>query len=180
MSDKAERNSLKQILTRSVIKSLFLKNKKGLSKVKRRLYNQAQSNQSAKLFLQSSELELPHPSHAGECGSPPLVPGGGGGGERALACGRGRVLIPTRGHKLWHSVFICTLCNQISPCHILAIDGENLIAGHEFVHTRTTGRHKSRDTYSTCTFKNSVQRADFRLPGNSSLVVFAPIDGAAT
>jgi hypothetical protein len=46
----------------------------------------AQSRQSAKLFLQSSELGLPHPSPAGECASPPpLVQVGRG----TLACGKG-------------------------------------------------------------------------------------------
>jgi hypothetical protein len=44
---------------------------------------QTQSRQSAKLFLQSSELGLPHPlTHRGS-----LVQGGGGG--YTLACGRG-------------------------------------------------------------------------------------------
>jgi hypothetical protein len=38
---------------------------------------QAQSRQSAKLFLQSSELGLPQPITAGEYASLPLVPGGG-------------------------------------------------------------------------------------------------------
>jgi hypothetical protein len=37
----------------------------------------AQSRQSAKLFLQSSELGLPHPSPAGECALPPLLGGEG-------------------------------------------------------------------------------------------------------
>jgi hypothetical protein len=41
-----------------------------------------QSRQSAKLFVQSSELEPPTPSPAGE-GAPSLVPGGGG--VRSLA-----------------------------------------------------------------------------------------------
>ncbi len=35
------------------------------------LCHKSQSRQSAKLFLQSSELELPHPSPAGECVPPP-------------------------------------------------------------------------------------------------------------
>jgi hypothetical protein len=49
-----------------------------------------QSRQSAKLFLQSSELGLAHPT---------------------LACGRGvgGVPIPARGHTLWYSVYISTL-----------------------------------------------------------------------
>ncbi len=37
-----------------------------------------QSRQSAKLFLQSSELGLPNPSPSGECAPPPFGPGGGG------------------------------------------------------------------------------------------------------
>ncbi len=36
-----------------------------------------QSGQSARLFLQSSEMGPPTPSPVGECVSPPLVPGGG-------------------------------------------------------------------------------------------------------
>ncbi len=50
----------------------------------------SQSRQSAKLFLQSSELGLP-PSPipaTGECAPPPFGPGGGGW-EGTLACGRG-------------------------------------------------------------------------------------------
>ncbi len=48
------------------------------------------------------------PSPAGECALPPFAWGGGRGtltGER----GGGRVPIPTRGHTLWYSVYICTL-----------------------------------------------------------------------
>ncbi len=68
---------------------------------------ETQSRQSAKLFLQLSELELPHPSPAGECALPPFA---WGGGAHSLAReGGGRVPIPTRGHTLWYSVYICTL-----------------------------------------------------------------------
>ncbi len=59
-----------------------------------------QSRQSAKLFLQSSELGLPHPFSR----RPPFGPGG----ESTLACGRGvgGDLIPTRGHTLWGALYI--------------------------------------------------------------------------
>jgi hypothetical protein len=62
----------------------------------------SQSRQSAKLFLQSSELGLPNPSPAGECVPPPFVSWGRGtlAGERR----DGRVPIPTRGHTLWYSI----------------------------------------------------------------------------
>jgi hypothetical protein len=56
-----------------------------------------QSRQSADLFLQSSELGLPHPLTGRQCAPPPaLIPGG----EGTLAYRRGgeRVPIPTRGH----------------------------------------------------------------------------------
>jgi hypothetical protein len=43
--------------------------------------NPTQSSQSARLFLQSSELGLPHPSPAGECAPPPVL----GGGAHSLA-----------------------------------------------------------------------------------------------
>jgi len=59
-----------------------------------------QSRQSARLFLQSSELGLPHPSPAGYC-TPPLIRGRG----PLAARGGGRVPIPTRGHTLWYSIF---------------------------------------------------------------------------
>jgi hypothetical protein len=42
------------------------------------VYRQPQSRQSAKLFLQSSELGLPHSSPAGECALPPFAWGGEG------------------------------------------------------------------------------------------------------
>jgi hypothetical protein len=55
----------------------------------------AQSRQSAKLFLQSSELGLPHPPPAGR--------------------GVGGVPIPTRGHTLWYSVYK-VLCGVLCVC----------------------------------------------------------------
>jgi hypothetical protein len=63
-------------------------------------------HQSAKLFLQSSELELPHPlSRRRVCPPPhPLVQGGKGHTRW-----RERVPIPTRGHSLWCSVYIQVL-----------------------------------------------------------------------
>jgi hypothetical protein len=42
------------------------------------LYADPQSRQSAKLFLQSSELGVPRPPPAGECAPPPFGSGGGG------------------------------------------------------------------------------------------------------
>jgi hypothetical protein len=60
-----------------------------------------QSRQSAKLFLQSSELGLSQP---GECAPHPLVTGGV---AHSLAReGDRRVPIPTRGHTLWYSLYI--------------------------------------------------------------------------
>jgi hypothetical protein len=64
--------------------------------------NGTQSRQSAKLFLQSSELGLPQPfTRRRVC---PPSPGSGGrstlAGEREV----GRVPIPTRGHTLWYFV----------------------------------------------------------------------------
>ncbi len=41
-------------------------------------YSDAQSRQSAKLFLQSLELGSPTPLAAGECAPPPFGPGGEG------------------------------------------------------------------------------------------------------
>jgi hypothetical protein len=67
-----------------------------------------QSRQSAKLFLQSSELGLPHPLPAGECAHPPLWLGGGGG-TLAYERGVGGIPIPTREHTQWYSVYISTL-----------------------------------------------------------------------
>ncbi len=60
-----------------------------------------QSRQSARLFLQSSELGLPHPLTRRVCSPSPLL---------QVACGRGGgVPILTRGQTLWHSRYICTL-----------------------------------------------------------------------
>jgi hypothetical protein len=65
----------------------------------------AQIRQSAELFLQSSELGLPHPQAS--VPPPPLWFVGG----YTLACGRGGggVPIPTSGQTLWYSRYICTL-----------------------------------------------------------------------
>jgi hypothetical protein len=64
-----------------------------------------QSRQSAKLFLQSLELGLPHPSPAGEC-APPLVPREG---HTRLRERGGGVPVPRRGHSLWYSLYLRTL-----------------------------------------------------------------------
>ncbi len=65
-----------------------------------------QSRQSAKTFLQSSELGLPHPLIRRRV-CPPLVPGGEG--AQSLAGEGGGVPIPTRGQILWYSRYICPL-----------------------------------------------------------------------
>ncbi len=62
--------------------------------------------QSAKLFLQSSEMGLPQPLTRRASVPPP--PGSGGKGTLAGERGVGRVPIPTRGHTLWHSFHIYT------------------------------------------------------------------------
>jgi hypothetical protein len=62
-----------------------------------------QSRQSARPFLQSSELGLLTPSSAGECVPlPPLVQGGGHSRLRERGWG---IPIPTRGHTLWYSKY---------------------------------------------------------------------------
>jgi hypothetical protein len=65
-----------------------------------------QSRQSAKLFLQSSELGLPPSLSRKRVCPPPFGPVEGG--EFTLACGRGNggVPIPTRGHTLWCSTYM--------------------------------------------------------------------------
>jgi hypothetical protein len=47
-----------------------------------------------------------------------------GGGEGTLACGRGvgGVPIPTKGHTLWCSVYISTLCLQLNRANPLAFN----------------------------------------------------------
>jgi hypothetical protein len=65
----------------------------------------AQSRQRAKLFLQSSELRLPHAPLTRRRVCPhPLAQGWE---AHALACGRGVGAVPiqTRGHTLWYSVY---------------------------------------------------------------------------
>ncbi len=65
----------------------------------------AQSRQSAKLFLQSSELELPHPPWP-QASVPPHSQVRGGEGSLACERGVGGVPVPTRGHTLWCSIYI--------------------------------------------------------------------------
>ncbi len=52
----------------------------------------------------------------------PPPPGCGGRGKLAGKRGVGRVPIPTRGHPLWYSLYICTLCSppfaSLSPFFI--------------------------------------------------------------
>jgi hypothetical protein len=78
-----------------------------------------QSRQSAKPFLQSCELGLPHSlkrRNAGECvlctPHPPLVWGGGGGLHSLRGEGVGD---PTRGQTLWYSnLYMCLYLNNFS------------------------------------------------------------------
>jgi hypothetical protein len=71
---------------------------------------QSQSIQSAKLFSSRRNWDSPNPSPAGECAHPPF--GSGGRGTLAGERGGGRFPIPTRGHTLWYSSYICVLCIQ--------------------------------------------------------------------
>ncbi len=48
-----------------------------------------QRRQSAKLFLQSSDLDSPSPLAAGECAPPPFGPWGGGGAQSLAGEGLG-------------------------------------------------------------------------------------------
>jgi hypothetical protein len=52
--------------------------------------------------------DSPNPSPARECSPSPF--GSGGRGTLAGERGGGRVPIPTRGHTLWYSIYVCTLC----------------------------------------------------------------------
>ncbi len=67
----------------------------------------AQCRQSAKLFLQSLEFGLPQPLTCTRVFPSPFGSLGRGtfDGER----GGGRVPIPTRGHTLLYSLYVCTL-----------------------------------------------------------------------
>jgi hypothetical protein len=74
----------------------------------------ARCRQSARLFLQSSELRLPHPLTRRRVCSPLLWFRG-----IHTHCGRGggRVPIPARGQTLWYSrhLLIYALCTLCSP-----------------------------------------------------------------
>ncbi len=63
-------------------------------------------------FSSRCNWDSPNPSPAGECAPPPLVPGGGA--HLLTREGGGRVSIQTRGHTLWYSVYICTLCPRLT------------------------------------------------------------------
>ncbi len=56
-----------------------------------------------RFFSSRRNWDSPNPSPAGEC--PP--PGSGGRGTLTGERGVGRVPIPTRGHTLWYSSYIC-------------------------------------------------------------------------
>jgi hypothetical protein len=119
---------------------------------------QAQSRQITKLSLQSSELGLPHPSHAGECVPSPLLPGGGGGHTPLRERGWGAP-IPTRGQAPWYSRYICEVCackHVLMNCFFLCVscalgrdDGLGGVAAHGVLHQPVGGaplqrRHRPR------------------------------------
>ncbi len=64
-------------------------------------------------FSSRRNWDSPNPSPAGECAPRPL--GSGGRGTLAGERGVGRVPIPTRGHRLWYSLYIIyVLCGKES------------------------------------------------------------------
>jgi hypothetical protein len=77
-------------------------------------------------FFSRRNWDSPKPSPEGVCALPPLVLGGRGtlAGER----GGGRVPIPTRGHTLWYSLYICTLWEALSNTK-LNFCRESVLAG---------------------------------------------------
>jgi hypothetical protein len=78
---------------------------------------EAQRRQSAKLFLHSLEMGLPPTPHprASMLPSPPWFRGEGLAFGRGDGGGGGNP-IPTRGHALWYSMYICTLCVEGYLC----------------------------------------------------------------
>jgi hypothetical protein len=73
----------------------------------------AQSRQSVKLFIKSSEFGLPQPLTRRRVCPPPPGSGGRGtfAGERGVETWKSPNPIPTRGHTLWYSLYcICVLC----------------------------------------------------------------------
>jgi hypothetical protein len=60
-------------------------------------------------FSSRRNWDSPTPPSAGECVPSWFM------GEGKLACGRGvgGVPIPTRGHTLWYSIYIITLCCKV-------------------------------------------------------------------
>ncbi len=76
------------------------------------LCSKPQSRQSARLFLQSSELGLPHPLPHRRVPPPPFWFGRGGGGTLARGRGGGKVPVPKRGQALWYSRYKSTLCSR--------------------------------------------------------------------
>ncbi len=61
-------------------------------------------------FSSRRNWNSPTPLAAGECAPPPFDPGGG---HTRLREGVGGVPIPTRGHKLWCSIYISTLWGRV-------------------------------------------------------------------
>ncbi len=72
-------------------------------------------------FSSRRNWDSPNPSPADNC-APPF--GSGGRGPLAGETGGGRVPIPTRGHTLWYSLYVCTSCW-----------GQNTIPGEEWRHS---------------------------------------------
>jgi hypothetical protein len=87
------------------------------------IQSKPQSRQSAKLFLQLSELGLPQPLTCRRvCPSPPVL----GGGAHSLAIeGLGEFQFWRRGHSehFWYSLYICSLWEHLSAIPRISIDG---------------------------------------------------------
>ncbi len=64
-------------------------------------------------FSSRRKWDSPNPLPAGECAHPPPPRGSGGRGTLAGERGVGRVPIPTRGHKLWYSLYIYVNCGLL-------------------------------------------------------------------
>jgi hypothetical protein len=115
-----------------------------------------QSRQSAKLFLQSSQLGLPQPLTRRRVCPPPLVPGGGAhalAGER----GGGSVPIHTRRHTC-DTLYICCICTL----WFKRSTGPKLTGGSTLTRTEPDRRCPQRRNYGLFRRQNTCRQSPAR------------------
>jgi hypothetical protein len=127
-------------------------------------------------FSSRRNWNSPTPCPQASVPSPPLL--GGGGGAHSLAReGGGRVPIPTRGHTLWYSLYICTLWAFPSQYKSSLLAPLRFSKSEQDASPRQHSRHQPLWTQSAKVTADSIGHGE--IPGVSPLSEVSSLSGVS-